>query len=428
MTSTNPKQCNVAPVKVLLIDTNRWALSARLAISLARTGCDVSAVCPTPEHPLSMTHAVRGIFRYSGVRPLESLATAISVVKPDIVIPCCDRSVQHLHELYVKAELRGDCSIGTAALIERSLGPSASHAIVSSRYELLNIARQEGVRVPRTRRVETVGELDAWQSCEPLPWILKADGTWGGVGVRVIRSREGLDRTFGQLNQISGLSKAIKRLLVNRDPFWFRPWWNRTKRPVVAQSYIHGRPANCSVVCWNGSVLGVICVEVVHSDGLTGPATVVRIIENSELKFAAEAIASRLKLSGFFGLDFVIEEGSNSAYLIEMNPRTTPPCHIRLNHGRDLAGALWSQLAGQPRPEEHPETLSEVIAYFPQPAANKPDLLQDCFHDVPLGEPELVQELLHPFPERTLLFRLAKWLTQDRNPVKGLELPKNAAP
>jgi hypothetical protein len=234
---------------------------------------------------------------------------------------------------------------------------------------------------------------------------LKADGTWGGVGVRLIRSREGIERTFRQLNQISGLSKAIKRLLVNRDPFWFRPWWNRTKRPVVAQSYIHGRPANCSVVCWNGSVLGVICVEVVHSDGLTGPANVVRIIEN-----------------------FMIEEGSNSAFLIEMNPRTTPPCHIRLNRGRDLAGALWSQLAGQPLPEEHPETQSEMIAYFPQPAANKHDLLQDCFHDVPQGEPALVQELLHPFPERTLLFRLAQWLTRDRNPVKGLELPKNAEP
>jgi hypothetical protein len=329
--------------------------------------------------------------------------------------------------LCVQAEFRGDCWSGTTALIERSLGPSASRAIVSSRYELLDIARQEGVRVPRTCRVTTVGELEAWQSSEPLPWILKADGTWGGVGVKVIRSREGIERTFRQLNKISGLSRAIKRLLVNRDPFWFRPWWNRTRRPMVAQSYIQGRPANCSVVCWNGSVLGVICVEVVHSDGLTGPANVVRVIENSEMKFAAESIASRLKLSGFFGLDFVIEEGSNSAYLIEMNPRTTPPCHIRLNRGRDLAGALWSQLAGQPRPGEEPETQSEMIAYFPQPAAYKHDLLQDCFHDVPRGEPELVRELLHPFPEQTLLFRLVKWLTRYRNPVKGLKLPRNAA-
>jgi predicted ATP-grasp superfamily ATP-dependent carboligase len=170
------------------------------------------------------------------------------------------------------------------------------------------------------------------------------------------------------------------------------------------QSYIHGRPANCAVVCWKGRVLAGIGVEVVASDGTTGPASVVRVVDNAEMMFAAERIASRLGLSGFFGLDFMIEQGTGASYLIEMNPRTTPLCHLRLGKGRDMAAALWAQLSGQPFQEVPPVTQNEIIAYFPE--ACKSELLQSCFEDIPQGEPELVQELLRPWPNRTMLFRL----------------------
>ena len=40
---------------VLLTDTNRWALAARLAIGLADSGCEVAAICPFPSHALMKT-------------------------------------------------------------------------------------------------------------------------------------------------------------------------------------------------------------------------------------------------------------------------------------------------------------------------------------------------------------------------------------
>ena len=46
-------------------------------------------------------------FRYSGLRPIESLKAAIDAVDPDIVVPSCDRSVEHLHELYELEKSRG---------------------------------------------------------------------------------------------------------------------------------------------------------------------------------------------------------------------------------------------------------------------------------------------------------------------------------
>lgn len=409
-------------IKVLITDTNRWALSARVAISLASAGCQVSAVCPTPGHALAKTRAAQRIFRYSGLSPLESLTNAIETIDPDIVVPACDRSVGHLHELYAQAKSRGEAGSKIATLIERSLGSPASYATVSSRYELLSVASQQKVRVPNMKRINTLEDFDSLSDSEPFPWVLKADGTWGGGGVCLVHTREEAEASFKQLSQISRFPRAIKRLVVNRDSFWMRPWWVGSKRAIIAQSYVKGRPANCAVMCWQGSVLAVIGVEVICSEGATGPACVVRIVDNAEIKFAAQRIACGLNLSGFFGLDFMLDDTTEAAYLIEMNPRATPPCHLRLGNGLDLAGALQAQLAGEHLPASPPVMRGEMVAYFPQGFKTDRNLLQSCFQDVPQGEPELVSELLRPFPDRTLLFRLVQRLSRASASARASDL------
>lgn len=421
MMSAKSVASGVSTVKVLLTDTNRWAISARLAIGLNEAGCEVSAICPAPNHALMKTRAVQRTFRYNPYHPLEALDAAILAVDPDIIVPSCDRSVAHLHELYVLRKSQGEAGQRTAELIERSLGSPSSYSIVSSRYDLLALARDEGIRVPNMSRIRNAEELESWRANEPFPWVLKADGTWGGGGVRIIQSADGVEESFRQLAQMSRLNRAMKRLVVNRDPFWLRDWWNRSARPISAQSYIQGRPANCTVVCWNGQVLAGIGVEVARSEGATGPASVVCIVESAEMMNAAGKIASRLGLSGFFGLDFMIEEESKSIYLIEMNPRLAPPCHLRLGRGRDLAGALWSQLAGQPLSGRAPVTQEEFVAYFPE-GVRSHHLPTDCFRDIPQGEPELVEELLRPYPDRTLLFRVAQSLTRFPFSAKDFEI------
>jgi predicted ATP-grasp superfamily ATP-dependent carboligase len=406
MNSVNSKAAPSSGAKVLITDTNRWALAARLAIALTDAGCQVSALCPVPGHALLKTRAVHRTFPYSGLSPLQSLMAAIEVSDPDIVVPSCDRGVGHLHELHAMARARGAVGHKLQALIERSLGSPASYVTVSSRYDLLKMAREEGVRVPSTARINTAEELASWGDREPFPWVLKVDGTWGGGGVRVVQDLDDVENSLTQLKRLFRIGKAVKRLVVNRDSFWFRPWWKRAPHDFIAQAYIEGRPANCAVFCWQGRILASIGVEVVSFDGSTGPASVVRVVESDEMMWAAERLAARLNLSGFFGLDFMIEEGSGIPYLIEMNPRTTPLCHLRLGPGRDPAAALWAQLAGQPTPVEAPVTRNKMIAYFPQAWNGSREMLASSFHDVPQGEPELVEELLRPWPDRTLLFRL----------------------
>ena len=404
-------------IKILITDTTRWSIGARLAIALSKAGCQVSAVCQTYRHPLQYARAVRQFFRYSSIRPLESLETAIKESGPDAVVPCDERGVRHLHELFLRTHCTNGLPISVAAIIERSLGSPQSYDIVSSRYDLLKVAREEGIRVPDTQSIKEIADLKAWQTGQTFPWVLKADCTYGGAGVEIIRDPEQAEQCFSRLTRMFRARRVLKRLIINRDPFWVRPWWKRIRPSIIAQAYVEGRPANCAVVCWKGKVLAGIGVEVISSAGQTGPASVVRVVDNSEMMDAAERIARRLSLSGFFGLDFMIADESRATYLIEMNPRCTTLCHLRLGKGRDLVGAYWSQLSGQPVPEIPPVTQNGMIAYFPQAWTSNDELLPASFQDIPLDEPELVHELLRPWPDRTFMYRLGRALTTPRTQV-----------
>jgi predicted ATP-grasp superfamily ATP-dependent carboligase len=351
---------------------------------------------------------VREMFAYSGLRPLDSLAAAIEAADPHIIVPCDDRAVQHLHQLHALFANAGANEF--AALIEHSLGSPHSYPIVSGRYSLLEAARQEGLRVPETQAIHSLADIWSWGKRHALPWVLKADRTWGGGGVHIARTPQQAERFFKGIPRFFGPALAVKRLIVNHDPFWLLPSWKRWIPGIIVQSHIKGRPANCAVACWEGKVLAGIAAEVVSSEKPTGPASVVRIVDNPEMIRCAEVLARRLKLSGFFGLDFMIEEGSGDTYLIEMNPRCTPLCHLRLGRGRDMMGALHAQLSGQPFQETLSITQNPTVAYFPEAWLHDRGALDTSFRDVPYSEPDLIRELLDSSPHDTLFARATKVL------------------
>ena len=400
-------------MRILLADTDRRAYAARLAMGFTALGCEVSIVC-SDHHPVENIRALHRSFPYSALRPLASLLRAIESTAPDLIIPCEDRVVQHLHQLCWQFRTHGSPQDGVASLIERSLGPPSSYPIVSARYPLLQLAKAEGIRVPSTCLLQTPEDLSRWQTKHALPWVLKADGTWGGSGVRVAETPQDAEAMFHILKGPCGLKRALKRALVNRDSFYLRDWWQACSRAVIVQAFIPGRPANCAVACWEGEVLAQMGVEVLATTQPTGPASVVRRVDNAEMVRAAERIARQLHLSGFFGLDFIIETGSRQTYLVEMNPRCTPLCHIP-SAGPDMIAALCARLAGRSfaaKPATAARSEHEVIAYFPQEWNLNSELLKLSLQDFPHGEPELDQALSRPFPQRTLLYRIVDYLSR----------------
>src|SRR5947207_12581167 len=276
-----------AAPKIVLSDTMGFPGAAQLAIGLAKAGCEVSAVYPISHHPFAKIRAIHKRFPYSGLGPLKSLIAAINTVEPAIIIPCDDMAVQHLHELHEYASRSRPSPTNITRLIERSLGSPPGYRIVRSRYDLLKLAREEGLRVPETSLIYTLDKFKDYRVEETRPLVLKAAGTWGGNGVRIAYTPQQVRDFFSELSRPLGFLEALKRLLLNRDRFCLRRWCIGARPEIVAQKYISGRPANSAVFCWKGQVLAGISVAVVATRKTHGPASIVRVIDNPEMLSAA---------------------------------------------------------------------------------------------------------------------------------------------
>jgi ATP-grasp domain len=418
--------------RILLTDSNRWAITARMAIQFRELDCEIAVLCRLPGHPVEKVRGIENLFPYRGGAPIDSLRRAIDAFHPDMVVPCNDRDVRHLHELHAISSSPEGANSGLASLIERSLGSPAGFPIASSRHELLMMAQKEGIPVPRQASIRCEHDLELWRAQAELPWVMKADGTSEGKGVRFVQNPAEATEFFREHSRRDGAGNLVKKLLLNRDWDWVAFEWKHSQRSVVAQTVIRGRPANCAVVCWQGEVLAGAAVEAVKTRGKSGPASLVQIVEGAEMMAAAKKIAQCLRISGFFGLDFVIEEDSEVAYLIEMNPRCTPPCALPLGEGRNMVAALWSQLANRPMAQNLRAIDQSFIAYFPQTVENGGNLdgtghNEPVYFDIPENEAELVSDLLHPRPVRSALGRVVdKARRGKRQEIASIQVVKQA--
>ena len=150
---------------------------------------------------------------------------------------------------------------------------------------------------------------------------------------------------------------------------------------------------------------------------------VVQVIENREFSRAAAVLAAHLGMSGFFGLDFMLEHGTGAAHLIELNPRCTQLGHLQLPQG-DLAGAFCASLVGRETAGTCPPIASDRIAFFPQARlwGAKGALGPGVHHDVPPEQQQLVKALMRePWPERQLPARIYH-LFRKPTPMEAAEL------
>ena len=380
--------------QILLATTCNWPLAARLAIRFGDAGCRVEVVCPRG-HPVSTTRAVARTSIYNALAPLRSFRQAIENSGHDLVVPCDDLAATHLHDLY-KREVDGGRSLHpTAVLLERSLGDPPAVASVIARSCLVEIARSEGIRVPRTATVDTFEQLEEWIAGNGFPTVLKADSTAGGRGVRIVRTLPEARRAFRMLSSPPSLLRVAKRVIVDGDSTLILPFVSRKRLQVNAQSLILGRDATTSLSSWKGTVVASITFEVLRTLRPNGPASVVRVLDNRQISEAAVKLVRRLSLSGFYGLDFKIDDWDRP-YLIEMNPRATQSSHLSLGENSDPVGELVTALSGRKSSENTNAAPGSVIALFPNEWQNDPssEFLSTSYHDVPWSEPDLVRALM----------------------------------
>ncbi len=365
-------------------------------MALSDAGCSVAAVCP-PGHPLEKTNAVREILPYNGLLPINSLEGAIATTEPDLVLPCDDLATRNLHQLYQKHLRSGTPGKNICELIKESLGAPEWLPDVYARAAFMRLAARQGIRVPKTIVVANTYELKNCIGQIGLPIVLKADGTSGGLGVRVSHSVGEAERAFHVLRAPPLLARALKRALIARDFTLLWPSLSRRRSVINAQAFVAGREATSAVACWKGLILASLHFEVLSKSGVLGHASVLRLIENNEMSAAAETIVRRLNLSGVHGFDFMLEADTGNAYLIEMNPRATQVGHLTLGPGRDIPAALHAAISGDAIQFAPTLTGKDTIALFPQEWIRDPrsTYLHTGYHDVPWNEPELLKACIH---------------------------------
>lgn len=380
--------------KVLIVTTRRWFSAARLAMAFADNGCTVDVVCPS-RHPVMLTHALHRHHVFRGLSPLRSLHAGILSSEPDLIVPTDDLAAGHLHRLYQAAEqFHHPSAPRVRKLLERSLGASESYPLLSSRSSFLAVAREEGIQTPETTQVTSEKEVVDWLASNGLPAVFKADGTSGGEGVRIAHTADQALRAFRCLSAPLGTATVLKRTLFDQDTNHVVPWLLRHKPVVSVQPFFAGRDANIALACWKGEVLRSVSVDVVHTWRPKGPAVLVRLREGGDMLQASEKLVRRLKLSGLCGFDFMVDESTGKACLIEINARATQTCHLPHGWPRDMIGSLSSKIGARPAEQKVDQPVSELIALFPlawQTSAAT-GFLASAYQDVPWGEPALVRK------------------------------------
>jgi hypothetical protein len=370
---------------------------------------------------LRCTAGVKRCHPYPAWRAAHGLADAIAQAKPDLLVPCDDRALDHLLTRPDAARAADD---GLAALIARSVGDPARSTALRSRAALLDVARQAGARVAATLALPGLDALPEALAAVGPRAVLKSDGTWGGSGVAIVDATrpEQAVAAYERLARPQGLLRALKRLIVNHDPYPLGDALDRRAGPdgrqkISIQAHVDGQPANCLAACWQGEVLALVQVAVEETEHDLGPSAIVRIIDHPDIRRAAEAVFGAVGVSGLAGLDFIIERATGVAYLIEMNQRATPIGHLALGPGRDPVAALAGRAGHSGASWREPMTERDLIALFPMAwcAAPGSPLLREAYPDVPWLDPGLARELIRPpIEERGFLARLIDWRMRGR--------------
>lgn len=392
--------------RALLVTSLNWPSTSRLALSLKESGFDVAAVMP-PHHLLKRIGVLEAAYRFHEEHGAASISRAVRAFDPDLLLPADETSVVSLHALHRCAGDLGEQAL--QALIERSLGNPRFYGTVESRAAVMAAAEAEGIAIPETRAIASPADLESFGAAR-MPLVLKLDGTSGGLGVRIV------DEPSRLANEAKALVAppwpiVLKDMVRDRSLQPLRDRLRPPERGFTVQSFVRGRCANRAVFAWEGEVLAGLSVEALATMSTTGSSSAVKIIDNRDMAEAAARLVRRLGLSGFCGFDFILEEGTGRAVLLELNPRATPSCHLAAGSGADMISMLKLKLCGA-GVQRSQLRIGETVAYFPQEFWRDPASphLRSAFHDVPWETPLFIELYLR---------RHNRWLTRFAPHVRG---------
>lgn len=339
--------------------------------SLAEKSCFVSRIGHLPDHATP----AQWVFAF---------AAMVRATAPQLVVPCDDNSFRLLQMLALSPpeQIQPQIQLQLAALIRKSLGDPGHFRASIDKTLLPAAAETLGVRVPPYAVVSSLAEAEAFAGDRGFPMVLKRRYGFAGQGVAVCADRSELERAFAELTKADTLD--------------FEPF--RDVR-FLAQAYVAGSVVSRSSVAWRGSQLaGTTREKLIKNPPQTGPATVVRFFRQPEVTRFSAALTKGFGMTGFFGIEYIVDDSDGRAYLLEVNRRVTPGASTGELVGVDLCAALHAQLTGAPAsvPPDVPPDFERIVARFPQEWLRDPtsSALRDYPVDAPWDDPELLEAML----------------------------------
>ena len=378
--------------RILLYATMNWPSAARYAAGFVAAGGEVHAACPD-NALVRLSRYVTKTHAYRPLAPLRSLRRAITASAPDLIVACDDRAVSHLVRLHAAEMKKPGVPSSVARIIARSLGKPENYARVISRYGSLQEVQDRGVRVPDTLPIASETDIDHCLSALELPVVVKSDGSWGGEGVVVARTREEAHAAWRKLAHAPSRLRSLVRALRRKDAHFLLAALKPSVSPVCMQRFIPGHPAASAFAAHNGRIVALFHYDVLVADATIGPPNVIRRVDDVEMDKAARIVAERFQLSGLHGLDFIRDE-MGQVHLIEINPRATQGGTLPFGEGRDLPAALAQTLTDRPVGRRS-AIGNDVVAFFPREMRRDPAsiYLRDGYHDVPHDDPAVVSAM-----------------------------------
>jgi hypothetical protein len=363
-----------------------------------------AAVVCEPESLLAKSRFAERVFpislAYTRFGWVEPIIQAIESYAPDIVLPCDDGAACLLTAI---ARKRTDASKEVVALLNASLGDVSTTQIRFSRQLLHDVARTCGISTPPGKSVTSAAEVEEFADELGWPVVLKSDASAGGAGVRVCQGTADIAVAFKDISvplYQPDSAKRIAQFIGAAIKSHFRLAGDLARpaidgSPYSVEAHVAGKPAYSTVLAKNGEVLAILSLLPRRTHpGPRGPSSIVTAIDSPAMEDAARRLVARLGFTGYCGLDFMIEDGTNHVYFIELNPRATQVVHLGATFGVDLCQGLAAVLRGSPVPKS--TNLSSVaVALFPQDFCRDPsgaDRPADIV-DLPTDDPALLAAL-----------------------------------
>lgn len=380
--------------RILIIALNEnWTGISRLPFGLDRAGFKTFALCPNKSF-LAKTKFLAGsilypTFSYSRSKLIYLwMVIAFVLTRPDFVIPGDEDALLALQNL--AANLSGLPILGNISLlIRKSLTPKEHNNLLLSKSIFQEKSRDWGLRAPKNIIVDDLESAVIASEKIGFPLVIKFDAGYGGSGVFICQNIDEMKAQFNSIQKNPGpsLKDKLKKAL------FISIFINDNK--ISLQEYIEGMVGQAPFCSLNGKVFAMNSMyKLMTYPGKTGPTSVAQGMQNIDIENFVKTVCQKMNYSGFGSLEYIVESKTNLLYVIELNPRPTPTCHLGEDVVTyDLCKMFYNGLNGLPiiRRDFKPYT----VAIFPNEKRRDPqsEYLNSGYYDVPQDDPELFKAL-----------------------------------